>query len=400
MKSIKVFRYILIAIIAILLTAYGFLSFNNYMLRHLDSTTMDLKDENIISFSVEPGIYDHSITIELKNKLKLIGDMTILYTFNGDDPYFNNSFINEYKEEIAYSPMSYTEPIKIDVKENDVVVVPIKAVIFYQHHYSRVVEKTYIVSDGDINQYTDLPIVSITVNNHDLYDYYDGIMIKGYLGDKFIEEGREGINWGNIAEERQVSSNVTMFKLNDNYKNYYKNSFRVAGGTSKVSDNKSFIIENTRDKYYNIFDNELKNGFTTLKLRSGSQDYFLSDIRSSIVSRISREIGFDGAPYSRRAILYINGNFYSIIDILDSNSSENIRDKYNLPSKKIEETINLCNSTIDVDDEDFEEFIYINYDLDNLLKYTAIEIFINNTDWPLNNIKRWRYVGGQKTNSV
>ncbi len=400
MRMIKIRRLLYIIIIILELLFFGYLKLNEYFLHHLSNYTSTIPDDGIISFSIEPGIYDHSIIVDLKNELGLIDkDVKILYSLDGNDPYYNNSYLSEEKETIVFNPYEYSESIKIDVKEKDIVVVPIKAVVYYNGQYSKVVEKTYIVSDGDINQYTDLPIISITANHHDLYDYYDGIMVKGYLGDKFVEEGNEGINWGNIDLERQISVNVSFFKIYDNY-NYYSNSnFQVTGGTSRLSaNNKSFKISSNDNNYMVDFNYSNITNYKSLKLRSGSQDYWNTNIRASLANRIGYYYNFDGTPNSKRTILYINGNFYTIIDLMDNNSDSNLKSKYGLPDKKIEEVREVCDIFINSGYDDFNAYVKENFDVENLILYTAIELYMDNTDWPLNNAYMWKYNG--KSNSI
>lgn len=63
--------------------------------------------------------------------------------------------------------------------------------------------------------------------------------------------------------------------------------------------------------------------------------------------------------------------------------------------RAIEEFNSLCNDLylMDMDAANQEDWEYISsvIDVDNFIKYVAIEIYINNTDWGTNNVKVYRY---------
>ena len=406
----KLRRLILITIVIMQLILLGYLNLNNHLLNHLDEYTVNMNDNDIISFSLEPGIYDHSITIDLTKELKLVGDTTIFYTLDGNDPYLNSSYLNDEMELVGININPYDGPINIDIKKNDIKVVSIKAVVFYRHHYSKVIEKTYIVSDGDINQYTDLPIISISSNYHDLYDYYDGILNVGAGKEILAADNNPMFFMGNVYLATNVANgSVSMFNLSPNgYDNYSNVEITLGGQSSLSSPVKSFKLKNLNDNfivteldstslyYSNVYE------FKTLKLRGGSQDLYNTNIRSQTASQIAYKYNSNNSYTSKQCVLYLNGEFYGIVDIENSYSSSNLKKKYSLPTSDIEELKNsvICtdNGVQGMDEEEFYNHIKDNYDIDNLMQYIAAELFINNTDWPRGNTERWRYLGESDNN--
>lgn len=119
------------------------------------------------------------------------------------------------------------------------------------------------------------------------------------------------------------------------------------------------------------------------------------------------------------AVVYINGNYWGIMNLRDSYDKDYIEQHYGLNRDQLaiisyghedgRWEYEIDEGTED-DLKDFEDMIkYItsfdmskdsNYqraskmlDLDGFIKYMAVNIYANNRDWPHNNVKMWKYLG-------
>jgi hypothetical protein len=144
------------------------------------------------------------------------------------------------------------------------------------------------------------------------------------------------------------------------------------------------------------------------------------------------------AQASKPAVVFLNGDYYGILDLKEDINSDGIRNFYGIEDKnkitvikseldttrrckehsngsqcrfcdvwffyevdegansELAEFLSLCRRAIDspspVRAEVYKE-IEKNIDLENFIQYTALNLFVCNTDWPHNNVRLWRYTG-------
>ena len=363
------------------------------------------KISNAITFSIDSGYYNDTIEIKLKKDINLPIGTKIYYTLNGNDPTKDD---NEYNDKIILT------------KENDFSLYPLKAVAYYNDSYSLVYEHDYIIGSNLLEE-MDLPIVSITSDSNNLYSYEQGIMIAGITYDENYEKNSSGYirgNYNNRGEEWIRESNITFFDSNGNVLFEQKCGLGISGGTSASLDTKSLKLSfDIYDKYHDTtkfkmdfydpgFSSEysLVDEYNNLRLKMGS-DIENGTIRSSIMSRLATESGFDGATTTKRAIVYLNGEFYGIADIQPTYSPSYLAKKYSLDdSEKIDKSKggekNLLKKygvleyfDLDLNIPENRDILEKYIDMDNFLLYYALEILMDNPDWPINNMEVWKYTG-------
>ena len=101
----------------------------------------------------------------------------------------------------------------------------------------------------------------------------------------------------------------------------------ISGGSSAAYDVKSLKVSMQMA-------NEEDEGIKTVRLRSGSQDQFSGNIRSSVVDRLAEECDFDGRAGTRRVVLFLNGEYYGIFDMQNTFSEQNLVRMFELAKKK------------------------------------------------------------------
>lgn len=249
-----------------------------------------------------------------------------------------------------------------------------------------------------------MPLISITCSNDDLYNERLGIFTN------YMEDGEE---W-----ERQA--HVTMFYPDGTVFVDQGVGLSLVGDTSRTAENKSLKLNadlkyDSSQSYFNI--EFLNNGgdvqdrsfvekYGSLRLRAGSQDYTRGiNARFNMVSELADEINFDGCASAQNCIVYLNGNFYYIMDMIQPYSQSYIADRFGLDNSEYVTIISGLETDVfqnvgiydlfkaDLNDQANREMLESRVDMDNYLLYYAFEIMLNNTDWPQNNFDIWCYQG-------
>jgi len=358
-----------------------------------------INDNDALKVNYESGFYDKSIDIKFNKNLELPLGAEIYYTLNGDNP---TNMSTKYKSKIRLELLEETK------------VYSLKAVVHYKGQYSTILEKTYIL-DKNIDQRYDLNVINITSDSKNLYDYQTGILVKGVTYDTNIQKGVTGFiygNYNNRGDEWLRDSHIVMFDTSGKILLEEKIKLGISGGTSAEMDVKSFKIESILKNFkLNLYKSDEEtnfsqvNNYNSFRLRSGSQDIDYGNIKSSIMSRLANESGFDGCTTTTRAVVYLNGNFYGIHDIQQNYSPSFIARKYSIEdSAKIvkykgSEKNTFQNAQIidyfdtDLNKEENRILLEQYVDMDNYLLYYVLNILTNNTDWPQNNFQIWKYEG-------
>ena len=159
------------------------------------------------------------------------------------------------------------------------------------------------------------------------------------------------------------------------------------------------------DAKLNIFNEPDSGECAVYKLRNCGTDFEKTMMRNLLTVTIAREAGFTETPKVQPVAVYVDGEFYGLEDLVKDYSGGYIASLYDLQAKGVEILNGGENAwirklgykdedTLDFNDEatvrNFEE----NTDVDNLLTYYAFQIIADNCDWPLNNLKAWRYTSG------
>lgn len=394
----------------ILILIYGVVYVFLYGLEFWNSRMLEKYVEgDAVQFNLESGHYDKTLKLKLSKNIEFPFIAHIYYTTNGDDPRVNG---------ILYEG-------SITLEENDsIAVYPVKAVVGIHGRFSNVTEKTYIITEEKDNEY-DIDIISISCNHDDLYNYYTGIMVAGVTYDQNVENGVTGFipgNYSNRGGEWIKDCHITMVDKDGQMLLDQNGGMEISGNTSVIFPVKSLKLyaDRSYDPNNNFFKISLDNSDTdfldysyvtkykSMRLRSGSQDlYFGGNIRSAVVSRLAVNSNFDGCSGTRRSLVFLNGEFYGIMDIQQNYSDSYLSNRFGLPNSDLLEKVKGGEPDIFFDlglNELFEQDLNIaenrnlleeKVDMDNYLLYYALEIMCNNTDWPVNSYEVWRYIGDE-----
>lgn len=337
---------------------------------------------------------------------------------------------------------------------------------------SNVVTNTYFI--GDMSEHIDniaksvnaagqnLAVISITMDQKDLFDYETGIYVKGKIFDDSVEayQKKHG-NLSGVEVEGDLTSNFKQ-KGRDWERNCHIEYFesdgtnttcqlqqdcgiRIQGNYSRENVQKSFRLY-AREDYgeknfkYPFFGDELKDAegntmkkFKTLVLRNGGNDAFNYKYKDIFTQSFVQDRAYETLT-GRPCVVYLDGEYwgyYILQDDLTDNFLETRRgvekdnvvvykgsdeakyagygyklDEGELPAGVTEEdyylkeTLNYLDGSHDFsDDTVYQEFCDRYLDEQSALDYFATMIYLNNGyDWPGKNWSIWRTTVKDDTN--
>ena len=401
----KAKKYILLIIILFFIITIVY--YYKQDIKNMESILSHVTKGDVVDFNYDSGFYDKTLNIKLKLNNALPNKSKIYYTLNGDDP--TNESI-EYKDKII---------LKLEKETN---VYPLKVVVFYNGEYSDIYQQTYII-DKDIENTFRLPVISITSDSYNLYDYNNGLMVPGYWYDKNKETTPNGqFIRGNYSNGWTKPAKIALFDASGELYLDRDIGLSISGRTSVELEVKSFVVRanyNAGEKFkLNLISNDidvskisLSNTYNTLKVKSGSQDRVKSNIKASISNRLALESNFYGGTTTNRAIMYLNGKFYGIMDIQEPASNSMIARRFSLEdsSKVVKikggEKYNFTEAGIfelfnqDLNDSENRKILEEKVDIDNMILYYSLEFLMNNLDWLQSNYDIWKYTGNYDPNN-
>ena len=338
---------------------------------------------NSPNINVESGFYNSPQNISITHQDE---NARIYYTIDGNQPDQNSQLFSN----------------TITVNENMVV----RAIAIRDGwSNSEIITKSYIFDDD-----YDLPSIFLTIKPDDFFNPDTGIYVKGpdaensypYFGANF---------WKDI--EKPVHFEI----LDLNEKTYNADAgVKIFGAWSRGHAQKSLSLF-ARKKYgpsafdYKFFnDIEIEN-FEALVLRNSGNDWNSTMLRDGYVATLIRDVDVDHLSY-RPVQMYLNGNYWGIHNLREKTNEHFIASHYGIDVDDID-IIGLNNSepnnielihgsssdyydlhefisNRDLSNESHFSHITSKIDMESYINYHAIQIFIDNRDWPGNNVKLWK----------
>jgi hypothetical protein len=155
--------------------------------------------------------------------------------------------------------------------------------------------------------------------------------------------------------------------------------------------------------------------YDQLILRNGANDRDFAMIRHEVGSELARMAGLRTTSPVRGVAIFLNGEYYGFSWLQVRFNEQYLQDIFSAPTREFQivgtgerwissedeeeyQAVRHFNSFADknlINNNVFAEFSEI-VDVDEMLLYYALQIYLGNHDWPNNNLKRWRYVGPQE----
>jgi len=277
--------------------------------------------------------------------------------------------------------------------------------------------ETYYISPSGTSLYS-LPVVSLSVDENKLFDYNEGILTAGVDYDNWrianptLQDPSEGnvANFFRRGRENERQINFTYFVNGAEVLNQDV-GLRVHGGSSRVAANKSLTLY-ARSDYgddsmsYKFFNDQTFDSFTGLVLHNSGNDYDQTTFRDALCHQISKSLNFTTKGY-QPTVTFINGEYNGLLSFRDKIDDEFFKRRFNIPTTQIQvleneyeivegdtnsdylDLVNYLNNNSLVSTANYN-YIQTRIDPESFKDYYITNIFLENNDWPVNNIVYWR----------
>ena len=335
--------------------------------------------EPAVRFSEEEAFQEEAFELTLRCGLS---GGTIRYTLDGSDPTMQSRI--------------YEGPIPIEAGLPEKVTV-VKAAVFQNGEPGKICTQTYFVGKG-VSELFDVMVVSLSADEKVLYDEETGIL---------ANYGEEGVNgeWDRPAYVEFYEPDGTRMLAQGT-------GIAISGHGSREFAQKSFklISDSVYDPEHPTFEydffetdmagNEKGQSYNRLVLRNGGSDHEGTMLKWNVVSRLGKDSGMVCAG-ARPGILFLNGSYYGIIQLQEKYTRYNIAHAIGAQKDDIEKyEPNEINSARfggyynqlrqDLNDPKRMESLERQVDMTDMLKHYAVNLIMNNVDWPYHNFLSWK----------
>lgn len=375
----------------------------------------DLYRNQEIRFSVEEQFLEENTLL----KLSTLFPSEIYYTLDGSEP--------------SRASFPYQGAITLEAGET-CRGVPVRAVAYYlDGHVSEIYTQTYFLGK-DVKDRFDTVIVEITGDPEDLFDYENGILVTGKLRDDYVLDhpdewisDRDPANYNIRGYEGEREVQVEMWEADGTGLLNQKLGLRVNGGMSRGLDVKSLRLI-AREDYgskrilASLYPEQMEVSDTgepllskRVVLRNHGNDQEYGYLRNELGERLAADAGFPCVERFRAASVWINGEYYGfewMEDYFDGAYLNNLygadpsNGKWRMAEPFREDVTELSQEDQeakadlqqvmsyyheDLTDDAVYAELCSRLDMDNFLRYCAIELCVANVDWPDNNCKGYRW---------
>jgi hypothetical protein len=331
-----------------------------------------------IRFSPGGGYFDQAVTVELSSDNP--GD-SIYYTTDGSEP--------------GPGSMLYRQPVAIGASKT------LRARILRKYEYpGQVQNQTYL-----FGRRHDLPVLSLSTAPGNLWDLDTGIYVMGRNANQnFPHYG------ANFWKDWERAAHIQMWEGGGEPVIDLDIGFKIFGGWSRGHPQKSLSLYSRKrygEEYFQhlIFAEKPVSEFKSLVLRNSGNDFNNTMFRDGLLTTITAPLGVDHQGF-RPAVLYINGEYWGIQNIREKINEHFVAANHRVDPGKVD-LLEGSGSVVTGERQHYTEMISFissnslaadtNYlwvknrmDVENYARYLIAQIFIDNTDWPGNNIKFWR----------
>lgn len=375
--------------------------------------------KNVV-ISHDSGIYYDAIEVSVEATRAA----TILYTMNGETPTVDNPNAREY-----------TEPLFLPMGE-DTAAYSIKFICIYKDKtFSEVYSRDYII-EANPKRFTTDYVVSITGYEESLLGYEEGIFVRGRQYDEFMAANPEVDTLGtiipaNYLSDKEVHVHAAIFTKDGAPVINQNCGIKIYGNITRAKNQKSFrliartIYDGVNEFTYPLLPklvsdktNTVIDEFQRLSFHNSGNDHGYGFVRTQLIGELARQAGFPDVYVAESATVYVNGVYQGVYWLQNTFDDRYFKEKYGeyngemavcegTLSKMAQENVGdeyeqaaadaynqFCEwiQDADIQEEAVWKKVCDTIDINNLAQYMAIEYFVDNSDWPNNNVKVYRYL--------
>lgn len=366
--------------------------------------TLGFDDNGKWEFNVEECFSSSTISLNVVCP----ANAKVYYTLDGTEPCEGDTL--------------YTEPVKFGPTDDDVKNIHVfKATAFFEDgSSSETAARSFFVSEKIDSRFS-MVVLSVIGEPGDLTEKPNGIL----YGRNYEKRGRayEKPVFLEMFDQngKQLLSQYCGTRVYGGYSRQYAiKSLKFFARKSYDEDNKNFklkIFETPK-----LDDEEGKNisKYDKFVMRSHGNDFQFLYLRDELSQALVKQAGFIDYESCVPCAAYLNGEYYGFFWLHENYGDKYFKEKYGKgdgefvvlegseKNKKDEDADEATQALIDDFNSHYSEFSDLdltedaNYqkvcdylDVNNYLDYMAWNIAINNSDWPHNNYKVYRYVAAE-----
>ncbi len=351
-----------------------------------------------IALSAPGGFYDSSFKLEIGSK----DGETIYYTTDGTAPNLDSDKYSEpitinnksgsnyvYAKEASYNRLHLGYmPGTVDTG----MIVRAISVNTAGEITGEVSQAYYIGLKNDSN-YLNLPVLSITTDPENLFDYESGIYVSGKYGEDALIQNSQGGGHGNYYNNWKKPSIIEYYEPNKG------KSFECSADMSIIVDNnthtlqKDMAFEITDDNYTmyegsSILDYISSQGM--IRILQNSDDNLLK-VREYISNTLASETGIGTQDFQPCAV-FLDGEFWGVYSMKTSYDEKYIERKYGVTGQDIifhdpqqynAEFLNFYSyvTTTDLSVQENYEVVSEMMDIDNFIDYICFNIYLGKSNF-------------------
>jgi len=249
-----------------------------------------------------------------------------------------------------------------------------------------------------------LPVVCLSTNPENLWDYNTGIYVLG------PSASPDPPNFGaNFWQDWERKAHLELYDI-DGIKQIDQDiGIKIFGSWSRAFPEKSLALF-ARKEYgkgafdYKVFKDKPIDKFEALVLRNAGNDWDQAMMRDGLTSTLIRDMDIDRQAF-QPSVVYINGEYWGILNIREKVNSNYLAENHFVNPDNVNilefngsvvegnnsaymDIINYLNNNTLENDQKYQQVSH-KIDLNNYIQYQLTEIYINNKDWPGNNVKYW-----------
>jgi len=331
-----------------------------------------------IQYSLPGGLYSNQLNLQLSIANGKVGD--IYYTTDGSIP---------DKESTLYEQA---------LTVTDVAVIKARAYIADQLP-GPVSTHTYI-----IGQNHDMPVVSLSTNPANLWGYHSGIYVMG------PNASNDNPHYGaNFWEDWERPVNFEYYDADGTNQINQGAGIKIFGAWSRAHPQKSLALF-ARKEYgdgsfsYPFFAKRSNDKYEALVLRNSGNAFYGTHLRDAFMTDLMDQSDVEHQAF-QPTVVYINGVYWGVMNLREKINEHFISDHTAADANAVnvlerngevvkgnntryQELLSFISVNSLASNEKYEQVASV-IDVDNFIEYQLIQTYIDNRDWPGNNIKFW-----------
>lgn len=249
-----------------------------------------------------------------------------------------------------------------------------------------------------------LPVVSVSMNPDDLWDYNTGIYEMG------PNASSDNPHFGaNFWQDWEKPAHVEIRDRESNKIISQDVGTKIFGAWSRARPQKSMSFF-ARSSYgdgsfsYPLFSSKPIMEYENFVLRNGGNDYQMSMMRDALSAYVSSQLGVDHQAYEPY-VMYLNGEYWGMMNMREKINEHFIAGNHHVHDEDVNllegnsmlihgsansynELIRFLSDNSMQNEQNYEDAGLL-MDIDNFINFWALNVYIDNKDWPGNNNKFW-----------